>query len=136
MLRVVDGDLDAVHRDADQTARQMGGDHLEEQRLVHPLMLDVLGLRAGGDGHGDRVVAGRQIGKLEQEAGGEAVPRRDMDGGCLIGDEGVVAEQRLAQPVLDDEADDRAVDGAVGAGVDATEETTRAPPPALPRASR
>src|SRR5258707_375148 len=74
----------------------------------------MLHLRAFCDGNADAVVAHWKYRHAEFEQGLKLLPRFHAHGTAHIGEVAVIAEQRLAKPILDVESDDRVGDVGVG----------------------
>src|SRR5215470_1166886 len=81
---------------------------------MYPMMLQVLHLRAFCHGYADAVVAHRKYRHTELEQGLKLVSRLHAYGAAHVGEIAVIAEQRLAEPILDVESDDRVGDVGIG----------------------
>jgi hypothetical protein len=77
------------------------------QRVVDPMVLHMLFVRAFGEADVDCVIAGPEIGHLERELGDEAAAGGNAQGPVAVDQISVVAEQLLPHAILDVEADDR-----------------------------
>src|SRR5260370_3899809 len=96
---------------------------------MYPVMLQMLHLRAFCDGDTDAVVAHWKYRHAELEQGLKLLPRFHAHGFAHVGEIAVIAEQRLAEPILDVESDNKTGEIPMGPPPPPGRNVFRAPPP-------
>src|SRR5262249_15985891 len=119
-----------LHRDSDQSCAHAAGVRLEQNRVMYPMVLQVLHLRAFSHGDADAVIAHRKYRHAELEQGLKLFSRFHAYRTADVGEIAVIAEQRLPKPILDIESDDGTGDVGMSLTTDAERNVFAAHAPA------